>query len=108
MGHQIQKLVWLFLLWILFSVGCIAAPVLALAFPILKRFSYPRQVLHAADRLCAALLGFNGRNMLSTELAQTDHWMHGVLNTIEKNHCEESAYAEGAYCRLSDRRLGNH
>lgn len=56
--------------------------------------------------MCAAMLGFSGRVTLSTECNHAMHWMHDILNEIEPNHCEEAAYTEGAYCKLSDRTIG--
>lgn len=113
MWHKIRfrrwrKYLWMLFLWLMFTFGCFLAPFLALAIPFTRR-QYVHRFVRAADRLCAALLGFSGRQMLSTELAHDGRfrWMRNMLNEIEENHCEESAYEEGAYCRLSDRRLGN-
>jgi hypothetical protein len=107
---RFRKFVWVLFLWFLFSIGCYCAPfiALAIAIPATRRSRYMQFFIRAADRLCAAMLGFSGRLMLSTELANEPrlHWMYYLLNEIETNHCEESVYEEGAYCRLYDRRLG--
>lgn len=67
-----------------------------------------QRFVRAADRLCASMLGFSGRHMLSTELTycQQYGWMRRILDEIQDRHCEESAFEEGAYCRLSDRKIG--
>ena len=106
--HTLKKYGWLIALWFLFSAGCLVAPFLALSLPFAKHRPYLRRLLHAADRLCAALLGFSGRHLLSTELGASTRmpWLREALNSIETKHCEESVYAEGAYCRLSDHELG--
>jgi hypothetical protein len=61
----------------------------------------------AADRMCAAMLGYSGRVTLSTECIHSANWLYLILNEIEDNHCEDSAFIEGAYCRLSDHQLGD-
>lgn len=62
----------------------------------------------AADRLIAAILGFSGKLMLSTELSYNNRlsWMRRGLDEIEPGHCTNSAYSEGAYCRLKDHTMG--
>lgn len=104
----LKKIGWAFLLWLFFSAGCFISPFLALGFPLVRRYHYPRRVLYAADRLCAAMVGFSGRHMLSTEVGFSPRltWLHDALNSIEPNHCEKSIYAEGPYCRISDHELG--
>lgn len=109
MWHKIgirhyRKYFWVFFLWLMFSIGCFLAPFIAISLPF-TRSEYIRRFIKSADRLCASLLGFSGRQMLSTELAHDTRlqWMHDWLNEIEPNHCEESACEEGAYCRLSDK-----
>jgi hypothetical protein len=99
----------MFLLWFIFAIGCFIAPFMAILLPIFKHNTYIRHFVMSADRMCAAMLGFSGRVTLSTECnhAMRYFWLHNVLNDIEENHCEDSAYGEGAYCRLSDRQLGD-
>ena len=104
----IRVCLWASMLWTIFTFGCYLAPILAivlLTIPFTRKLKYVQRVLRAADRLCAAMLGFSGRQMLSTEIIHAPHftWMYNMLNEIEENHCEESAYEEGAYCRLSDK-----
>lgn len=104
-----RKYLWVFFLWFIFAIGCFIAPFLAFAIPFAyKKSDYIRRFIRAADRLCAAMLGYSGRQMLSTEVAHDKRfkWMYDMLNEIEPNHCEESNYEEGAYCRLKDRTIG--
>jgi len=65
--------------------------------------------IKAVDRMDAALLGFSGRQMLSTELIYETRliWIRKALDEVEPNHCAESAYDEGAYCRLKDHTPGS-
>ena len=103
-----RKYIWVLFLWLMFSFGCFLAPFLAMTIPFTRNISYIQRFVRAADRLCAALLGFSGRHMLSTELSHNERlkWMHDMLEEIDPNHCVESAYEEGAYCRLKDRTIG--
>ena len=80
---------------------------LALACPAVWRNEYMRDFVKAADRMCAAELGFSGRVMLSTELVYSTRleWMRKALDECESDHCVKSAYSEGPYCRLSDREV---
>jgi len=68
-----------------------------------------KNFIKSADRMCAALLGFSGRQMLSTELIYQKRmlWMKNILDEIEPQHCENSAIDEGAYSRLKDRSTGH-
>lgn len=106
-GISIRKLIWVVFLWLMFSGGCLCAPfiAIAIAFPFTRKLKYMQRFIRAADRLCAAMLGFSGRQMLSTELTHDTRlaWMHDLLEEIQPGHCEQSAYEEGAYCRLSDK-----
>lgn len=103
-----RKYIWVLFLWIMFVCGCFAAIVLSVTLPFV-RSQYIHRFVRAADRMLAAGLGYSGRQMLSTELAHSDRlkWMHDWLNEIQENHCEDSAFEEGAYCRLSDHKLGH-
>jgi hypothetical protein len=96
------------ILWIMFSVGCSIAPMIAIVYPFNTGNRYLSNFIKSADRLAATMLGFSGRAMLSTELAHEPRmtWMRDWLNEIEPGHCLDSAFTEGAYCRLSDRTIG--
>lgn len=84
------------------------SPFIALAYLVFPRNRYLGNWARAADRMDAAILGFSGRHMLSTELNYSHRlvWIRKVLDIIDKKHCEECAYDEGAYCSLKDRSLG--
>lgn len=95
--------------WILFSVGCILTPIMVLLYPFAKKHGYITNLVEAADRMVAALLGFSGHWELSVEYAidpERYKRMHDYLNSIAPDHCEKSAISEGAYCRISDRKMG--
>ena len=100
------------ILWLIFTFGCYIAPILAIAIvlPWTRNMGYMQRFIRAVDRLCAAMLGFSGRQMISTELVHAERllWMRDWLETINPHHCEESAYEEGAYCRLSDKPEKHH
>lgn len=99
-----KRLLWLVGLWVVFSVGCFVAPVLGAVFWLMPRDGYSRRFVKAADRMLAAILGFSGRHTLSAEVAAHPDWkwMHDILNEVQPNHCEEQAFEEHLYCRLSD------
>jgi len=103
----IRKSIWVLFLWLIFTFGCLCAPIIAITFPFIKKYKYIFNFIMAADRMCAAMLGFSGRLTLSSECTHEMKWMRNMLNEIEENHCEESAFSEGAYCRISDRKLGH-
>lgn len=105
---DIRRLVFTLTLWLMFTFGCFCAPFMVIGYTYFKQKGYMQNVIKAADRLCAALLGFTGRQMLSTELIHETRliWMKKALDEIEPGHCEESAIEEGAYCRLKDHRTG--
>lgn len=93
-----------------FTIGCWLAPFFALALlmPSVRKHEYIMNFVKAADRMMAALLGFSGRFMLSTECAHAPCLLklRNVLDWLEANHCVDSMVNEGAYCRLSDRKIG--
>ena len=103
-----KKYSLVFVLWILFSLCCFAAPFAAIFFPLYRRRSYMRRFVKTADRMLAALLGFSGRVTLSVELASSDRytWVRDILNMVEHKHCENEAFEEGAYCRIKDHEIG--
>lgn len=106
---QMRKIGFVIVLWLCFAAGCFLAPFIAavLIFPPVWRIEYMRNFVKAADRMCAAELGFSGRAMLSTELVFSTRlsWMRKGLDECETDHCIKSVYAEGPYCRLSDRKV---
>lgn len=72
-------------------------------------FRYCFNVLCAIDRTIAALCGFSGRHLLSTELCHTEKYkfIRRMLDKRWPDHCRKAAFHEAAYCRLSDRQLGH-
>lgn len=104
----IRKIIFVLLLWIAFSLGCFLAPFLALVLPFYHKNIYTKNFIKAADRMTAAMLGFSGQLLLSTEVLNYNklRWLHLILNELEPNHCEDSAFGEGAYCRISDKKMG--
>ena len=98
-----------FFLWILFSICCFIAPFVGMFFWAYPKHSYMRRFVKAADRMIAALLGFSGRHTLSVEVAYARdyQWLHDTLNAVEAGHCENEAFEEGAYCRISDHQRGD-
>ena len=99
-----------FVLWLAFTFGCVMAPIFAilLLIPSVRRIDYFNNFEKAADRMAAAECGYSGRFMLSTEAAHAPclKKLHDVLNWLDDGHCESSAFSEGAYCRISDHKLG--
>lgn len=103
---SMKKFLLVIFLWFIFTIGCLLAPIFAILLLVLPKNRYIKHFVLAADRMCAAMLGFSGRVTLSTECLHKLRWLHDALNFIDTNHCEETAINEGAYCRLSDRQLG--
>jgi hypothetical protein len=105
-----MKAMMAFILFMAFTIGCWLAPllVIALLVPPIRKREYIVNFVKAADRLMAAMLGYSGRFMLSTECAHAPCLLklRNVLDWLEADHCASSAYNEGAYCRLSDKKIG--
>lgn len=99
------------ILFIAFTIGCWLAPFFAFALlvPAIRKHEYILNFVKAADRMLAALLGYSGRFMLSTECAHAPCLLklRNALDWLEENHCADSAYNEGAYCRISDHKIGH-
>lgn len=104
-----RKIGFALILWVCFTAGCLIAPIVAilLLIPAVWKTDYIRNFVKAADRLCAAELGFSGRVMLSTELVYSSRlqWMRKGLDECEPDHCLKSVYVESPYCRLSDNQI---
>jgi len=107
--RHLRKALFAITLWVCFAFGCLIAPLVAilLVIPAVWKIDYFRNYVKAADRLCAAELGYSGRVMLSTELVYSTRlqWMRKALDECETDHCVNSAHLESPYCRLSDRQL---
>lgn len=94
-----KKIAILAVLWLPFSLGCIAAIIVSLAAILLEENVYGKDVLRAMDKLLAAVLGFSGYYTLSAECGVTEKqpWvlLKNLLNLIQPGHCEGAAKHEG-------------
>ena len=94
-----KKLALILVLWLPFSIGCLAAIIVSLAAILLEENTYGKDVLRAMDKLLAAVLGFSGYFTLSAEcgIAVNAPWvqLRRVLDKIQKGHCEGAAKNEG-------------
>lgn len=94
-----KKLALILVLWLPFSIGCLAAIFVSLAAILLEENTYGKDVLRAMDKLLAAVLGFSGHFTLSAEcgVATTAPWvqLRWLLDKIQAGHCEGAAKNEG-------------
>lgn len=94
-----KKLALILVLWLPFSIGCIAAIITSLFAILVEENTYGKDVLRAMDKLLAAVLGFSGFYTLSAECGVTEKqpWilLKNLLNKIQQNHCEGAAKNEG-------------
>ena len=90
------RLLKLSILFIGFVLSNICSWFIVLSLPWLWHRSYPRNIGKALSRTVAAFLGFDGKLMLSTELAYSSRfkWLRNWLYQIDKYHCEKSAMSE--------------
>ena len=104
-----RRAVFAVLLWCMHLIGCWLAPFISLLllYPPCWRNAYLRNVAKASDRMNAAYLGKSGRMTLSTEMAFDSRFasLRAMVDYIEADHCMKSVWAEGPYCRLSDRAM---
>lgn len=94
-----KKLAIILVLWLPFSLGCLAAIVVSLFAILMEENAYGKDVLRAMDKLLAAVLGFSGFFTLSAECGVTEKqpWilLKTILNLIQAGHCEGAAKNEG-------------
>jgi hypothetical protein len=104
-----RRYLFVVILWVLFALGCVLAPVLAIFYALLPQNHYLRRVVKAADRLIAAILGYSGKFTASVESATEPRleWLRYMLDEIEEDHCKKEAIAEHAYCSIIHRNLGD-
>lgn len=104
-----KRYVFIVFLWILFTFGCLLAPILVIGFFLFPRNFYLKTVVLAADRMIAAILGYSGKFTASVESASEPKlkWLHDMLNVIEKDHCEKEVLKEHAYCSIKHKKLGD-
>ena len=94
-----KKMALILVLWLPFSVGCVAAIVVSLAAILLDENTYGKDVLRAMDKTLAAVCGFSGFFTLSAEcgVSTAAPWaqLRRILNRIQPGHCEGAAKNEG-------------
>lgn len=96
---MIKKLAVILVLWLPFSLGCIAAILVSLWAIIAEENEYGKNVLRAMDKVLASVCGFGGYYTLSAEcgVATDKPWtvIRYVLDKIQAGHCEGAAISEG-------------
>jgi len=95
----VKKLAIILVLWLPFSLGCLAAVIVSLLAILMEENVYGKDVLRAMDKLLAAVLGFSGFFTLSAEcgISRDTPWiqLRWLLNKIQPFHCEGAAKKEG-------------
>lgn len=106
---MIKRLVFILILWVLFTLGCMLAPFMSIFYFFFPMNHYLRRVVKAADRMIAAILGYSGKFTASVESASEPRleWLHYMLNEIQENHCENEVVSEHAYCSITHKKLGD-
>lgn len=93
------RLAILIVLWLPFTLGCLAAGVVSLLAVIFGWERYGKDVLRAMDKTLAAVLGFSGFFTLSAECGVSTHplavLLRRALDLIQPGHCIEAAKHEG-------------
>lgn len=88
-----------FILWMPFSIGAIAAVPIALFAIATEEYDYAKNVLRAMDKLTAAVLGWSGMYSVSAECGRSRcAFCAGVcwlLDLIQSGHCKGAADREG-------------
>lgn len=95
---MLRRLAIIFVLWLPFSLGCIAAILTSLCAIICNKHSYGKDVLRAMDKLlAAAVFGYPGHHTLSAHLGVGDkhQWLRAILDKIQPGHCRMAAIDEG-------------
>lgn len=97
MTRFVQACLFITLVWLPFSVACIASVPISLYGILFTQNDYARNVLRSMDKLLAALMGFTGRWTLSAELGAGSkfQWLRRGLDSIQKDHCAKAARDEG-------------
>ena len=104
-----KRYLFIVILWVLFTAGCLIAPILAIFFFLYPKNSYLNRVVKSADRMMAAILGYSGKFTASVESATEPDlvWLRDMLDTIKEKHCENEVFSEGAYCSIKTKKLGD-
>lgn len=96
-----KRLAIVLVLWLPFSIGCLAAILTSLVAIAMEENEYGKNVLRAMDKVLAATVGFSGYFTLSAECGVTESqpWLglRKILDMIEPGHCEGAAIKEGLY-----------
>lgn len=91
-------LVAIFVLWLPFSLGALAAIVVAF-WAIFFDWGYAKKLLKLLDKLCAGVLGFSGEYTISAECGRAECRFCKVvcwlLDFIQPGHCKGAAEREG-------------
>lgn len=95
----LTKLAILIVLWLPFTLGCLAAGMLSLLAIIFEWQTYGKNLLRAMDKVLAALVGFDGYHTLSAECGVSTHplavLLRRALDLIQPGHCVGAAKNEG-------------
>lgn len=95
----LTKLAILIVLWLPFTLACLAAGGASLLAIIFEWQEYGKNLLRAMDKVLAALVGFDGYHTLSAECGVSSHplarALRWVLDLIQAGHCVEAAKNEG-------------
>lgn len=93
------KLAIIIVLWLPFTLGCLAAGLASLLAIICGWHDYGKNLLRAMDKTLAALLGFTGYYTLSAECGVSPHplaiLLRKALDLIDDGHCVGAAKNEG-------------
>lgn len=95
----LTKLVVLIVLWLPFTLGCLAAGGLSLLAVIFGWQNYGKNLLRAMDKTLAAVFSFSGYHTLSAECGVSKHplavLLRRALDLIQPGHCIGAALNEG-------------
>ena len=89
----------LMVLWLPFSIGCLAAILASLVAVVVEENAYGKNLLRAMDKVLAAVMGRSGFYTLSAECGVIDAFpftqIRTLLDLIQPGHCEGAAIHEG-------------
>lgn len=95
---MIKIIAIILILWLPFSLACLAAIPISLWAIISENSVYAKDVMRCMDKLLASLFGWSGYYTLSAELHYADGawvYLRRFLDWIQAGHCEQSAFNEG-------------
>lgn len=95
---MLKALAIILILWLPFSIGCLAAIFVSLWAIVFDKVEYGKNVLRAMDKVLASVCGFSGYYTLSAEcgVAIRNPWimLRWILNKMQPAHCEGAAIGE--------------